>query len=91
MRSSSPLLRITSHLANGGKHFEAKASKHRSVVSTKKDGYVDPDYIEEEYFEEPLVIHLSEREAHDFGIPQIDAISLARRVLEYWSQHVDAA
>jgi hypothetical protein len=35
VRSSSPLLRITSHLANGVKHFEAKAAHHQSVVDVE--------------------------------------------------------
>src|SRR5438105_3089567 len=41
LRSSSPLLRITSHLANGGKHFQAKAAHHQSVTGTEKDRYVE--------------------------------------------------
>jgi hypothetical protein len=36
LRSSNPLLRITSHLANGSKHFQAKAARHQSVKGTEK-------------------------------------------------------
>jgi hypothetical protein len=91
LRSSSPLLRITSHLANGGKHFEARAAHHRSVMGTEKDRYVEEGYVEDGYFEEPLVIHLSESEVKEMGTSRIDAIALARKVLEYWSKNAPAA
>jgi hypothetical protein len=91
LRSSSPLLRITSHLANGGKHFQAKAAHHQSVTGTEKDRYVEEGYVEEGYFEEPLLIHLSEKEATEMGTPQIDALALGRQVLEFWSKNVPAA
>ena len=90
IRSSNALLRVTSHLANGGKHFHAKAKRHRSILGTEKQKYVEPGYIEDGYFEEPLVIHLSEPEAQELGSPHVDAISLARRVLDYWSQRISA-
>jgi len=87
---SGPLLRIASHLANGSKHFEATAKHHRSVAGTEKfrsveEGYVDPDYIQE-----PLLIHFTPDEAKEFGIPSIDAVLLARRILEFWVGHVPA-
>ena len=91
LRSSSPLLRITSHLANGGKHFQAKAVHHRSVTGTAKDRYVEDGYVEDGYFEEPLLIYLSEGEAKEMGTPHIDALALGRRVLEFWSKNAPAA
>ena len=47
VRSSSSLLRITSHLANGVKHFEAKAKHHKSVSDVEKSRYVEIGYVEE--------------------------------------------
>jgi hypothetical protein len=91
LRASNPLLRITSHLANGGKHFEATMRHHRSVTGTEKNRYVEAGYVENDYVAEPLVIHLSKEEAAEVGDSPIEAVALARRVLHYWSQHVPAA
>jgi hypothetical protein len=79
LRSSSPLLRITSHLANGGKHFEAKAAHHRSVTGTEKDRHVEEGYVEEGYFEEPLLIHLIGL-FHSYQHPELVIYGLRREV-----------
>ena len=87
LRSSSPLLRITSHIANGAKHFEAKAKHHTSVVGIEKDRYVEAGYIEEGYFLEPLLLQISEEEADNLNTETyIKASWLANKVLEYWKQ-----
>jgi hypothetical protein len=92
LRSSSPLLRITSHLlANGSKHFEATAKHHRSVAGTEKFRYVEEGYVESGYFHEPLVVHLTPDEASELGAPSVEAVALARQVLEFWSKHVPTA
>ena len=91
LRSSKALLRITSHLANGGKHFQATRKHHQSVTGTEKDRYVESGYMQEGYFKEPLLISLSEKEAKEMGTPQIDALTLARQVFEYWSKNAPAA
>lgn len=91
LRSSSPLLRITSHLANGGKHFEAKAKHHKSVSNLEKSRYVEMEqarteerYVEEGYIEEPLVVHLTQDEEKYFGQSTIEVKELAQKVYEYW-------
>jgi hypothetical protein len=71
LRSSSLLLRVTSHLANGGKHFEARSAHHQSVMGTEKERYVEEGYVEDGYFEEPLVIQLSDTEARELGTSRI--------------------
>ena len=83
LRGSDPLLKITSHLANGAKHFAATAQHHKSVTSVERDGYAD-DYFADDYVEEPIVITLSQQEAIALGCSQIDAITLAYRVLAHW-------
>jgi hypothetical protein len=85
LRSKTPLLRITSQIANGAKHFEARNKRHKSVVGIEKDRYVEAGYTEDGYVAEPLLIRLTEQEASDFGQPAIEAIWLARRVLECWT------
>jgi hypothetical protein len=91
LRSSSPLLRITSHLANGSKHFEATRKHHRSVAGTEKSRYVEEGYVEPGYFHEPLLVHLTTDEARELGVPTIEVASLARHILEFWSNHAPAA
>ena len=85
LRSSSALLRITSHIANGAKHFEAKASHHQSVTGIEKERYFESGYIEEGYSEDPLFVHLTEEESVKMNTStKVKAIWLARQVLEYW-------
>jgi hypothetical protein len=87
LRSSSVLLRITSHIANGAKHFEAKAKHHQSVTEIKKNRYVEAGYVEEGYSEEPLVINLTVNEAKEIGQASIEAIQLAQSIYDYWNLH----
>ena len=90
LRSSRPLLRITSHLANGSKHFEASAKHHRSIAGTEKFRYMEEGYVEPGYFHEPLLVHFTSEEALELNTPKIEAVALARQVLEFWSEHVTA-
>ncbi len=90
LRDSDPLLKITSHLANGAKHFAATSLHHKSVASVERDGYAD-DYFADDYVEEPIVITLSQQEAIALGCSQIDAITLAYRVLAYWQSKIPGA
>jgi hypothetical protein len=84
VRSSSPLLKITSHIANGAKHFKATANHHRSVTDVEKYRIIEPGYVEEGYFEEPLIVHLTAEEEKSIGQATIEAVQLAKLVLEYW-------
>ena len=84
------LLEITSHIANGAKHFIAGAAHHKSVAGIEKQGYAD-NYVEPGYVEESIVIHLSEAEAAALGARQVGAAELAHRVLEYWRSQLDGA
>lgn len=89
LRSSTPLLKIVSHLANGVKHFEATASHHQSVDNVEKDRYVEAGYVEDGYFEEPIIVSLTPQEAAAFGTAQIRIDDLAKQVLQYWkSQNI---
>lgn len=87
VRSSSSLLRITSHLANGVKHFEAKAEHHHSVADVEKSRYVEAGYVEEGYFEDPLIVHLATDEGGSFGKSSIEVSVLAKQVYEYWKSN----
>lgn len=91
VRRSSSLLRITSHLANGVKHFEAKAKHHRSVADIEKSRYVEAGYVEEGYFEDPLIVHLTSDEQKSFGQSNIEVATLAQQVFEYWKDKAPQA
>jgi hypothetical protein len=90
IRNSEAILKITSHIANGAKHFVASNSKHKSVASIEQDLYVEPGHFEDDYMEEPIVIKLTPDEAVAFGCSQIDAIALAYQVLAYWQSKISA-
>ena len=87
VRSSSAILRITSHIANGIKHFEAKAKHHQSVAGIKKDRYVTPGYVAEGCFVDSLLVTLTENEAKTLNQKTVvDTSWLAQQVLDYWSK-----
>ncbi len=83
-RGSSPLLRITSHIANGAKHFEAKAKHLQYVSGVEKERYVEPGNVEEGFFEEPLMVRLTLGEEQAMGQNPVEVVWLAEQVLAYW-------
>ena len=87
VRASSEILRITSHIANGAKHFEAKARHHQSVAGVEKSRYVAKGYVQEGYFKEPIIIHLSSQESEALGRASLEATELAELVYNYWSSN----
>ena len=88
IRSSSPLLRITSHLANGVKHFEAKAKHHKSVADVEKQRYVQAGFAQEGMFAEPLIVHLTVDEGQNIGTDNIEVDLLAQQVYDFWMSHL---
>lgn len=88
MRKSNPLLQITSHIANGAKHFVVGAAHHKSVSAIEAPRYVEDGRHDSGSIEVPIVIRLSPHEAALFGAPEIDAIVLAYHVLEYWQEQL---
>ncbi|BDU16282.1 hypothetical protein LA521A_14830 [Lysobacter auxotrophicus] len=89
LRQENAILRVTSHLANGAKHFRTKDRRHSSVLNVEKSRYVAKGYVEEGYFAEPLLVHLDEEEAGLLGVDgSIDARTLASRVLQFWERKI---
>ena len=84
MRSNHLLVAITSHLASGSKHFVATHKHHKSVASVRKDKYFAEDYAAKDYVAEPIVVKLSPTEAKALGASEIEAITLAKKVLDFW-------
>jgi len=91
IRSSTPILRITSHIANGVKHFEAKWKQHDSVQTVEFTGYVMPDYVEKDYVEDHLIVHLTETEQGSFGKSSVKVTDLAKQVYDYWNANTPQA
>ena len=86
LRKNNDLPRIASHIANGAKHFVV--TRHNSVAGIEKSRYVEEGYVEDGYFEDPLLVHLMPDEAARLGVQgSIEAIQLARLVLQFWSEH----
>jgi hypothetical protein len=90
VRRSSALLQVCSHLANGAKHFEAKAQHHDSVSSTqtveRSISIVNIVSITAPFVSRPrLLLTLKGTAAAELG-DVIGAIELAERVMEYWAK-----
>jgi hypothetical protein len=86
-KRDNQLIRICSHLANGGKHF-APWPSYKSVSAIEHDGVVDPDVYEPDIFEEWMSVHLTPHEAAAFGQTTIDVRQLAAQVLAFWQQQL---
>ena len=84
LKFTDPLLKLCSHLANGGKHFEKLHDIHKSVKSAKHDGVFEPGVYEEGVYEESLQITLEPDAVQALGVEVIDAVSLASKVIEFW-------
>jgi hypothetical protein len=85
-----PLLRICSHLANGGKHFHLRDRNLTSVERTVRENtrWIDPRWVAPEWVgEQPaLRVYLApdEQAALGRGSADVNALWLAVRVLEFW-------
>ncbi|MEH1799377.1 MAG: hypothetical protein V7L13_09440 [Nostoc sp.] len=82
------ILRITSHLANGAKHFHLRDPRHKSITKTEKDRVFEQGVFEPGVFNEPLVIYLSNEEAQELGTETIDALTLAKKVIKFWEPYI---
>ena len=85
------ILRVVSHIACGAKHFDLKDKRHKSVTSAEKSRVYDEGVFEPGVFREPLVIELSSDEAQELGATVIDAVSLGKKVVEFWRTYVPVA
>jgi hypothetical protein len=90
-RRSTPLLRICSHLANGGKHFRP-AKHHTSVASTRRrEGWVQEGWISKGWIQhEALMVDLAPAEQRDLSSASasIEAFQLAADMLAFWQQRL---
>ncbi len=84
-RKTEALLSVTSHLANGMKHFKTTAVQHQSVSDVHvKKGIFDDKLFDRRIFDtDRLLVELTGADAVALGA-QLTALELARRVLKYW-------
>ena len=81
------LWKVCSHLGNGSKHFEVSPERHHSIKGTEHaGGAFDPHVFQPDAFQVGrLIVHLEEEAATKLG-ESVDAVTLARKVLDYWER-----
>ena len=84
IEQSEPVLRLAGHLATGVKHFESRDPKWTSVSETPNRiartslmGLPTADRL-------PLIIRLTEDEAAHFPAREIQALVVAKLLLDFW-------
>jgi hypothetical protein len=89
-----PMLQVCSHIANGSKHFEATAKHHASVVNTRvRSGGFQAGAFQADAFDVGgLVVELDKSVADQLcpGSSTIECLPLARKVLQFWKEHLDS-
>jgi hypothetical protein len=86
--NSKPIMKVCNHIVSGIKHFEPDSKRHNSVLDIEKERYVEEDYIENGYFEDPIIIHLDEKLESEFG-KSIKVMKLAKRVMCFWDAELN--
>lgn len=88
-RDAEILLQVTSHLANGLKHFRAEDRRHTSVrhIDVPPGAFDSRAFNADAFHAARVMVTLEGDAARRFG-PEIDALALARLVLEYWRQRL---
>ena len=90
LEQSELLLQICSHIANGAKHFEATARKHKSVADVEKGKGLVFDSPRNAngalIFDDPrsgLIVKLTDEAEKKYG-PQISVQTLADEIMKLW-------
>jgi hypothetical protein len=97
LENSSILLQVCSHVANGAKHFEVEAKRHRSVTDTVKTGgyfpdrYVPAGYMPRGYFGKGALVIQLQGDAKLQLRATITAVDLAERILDFWASRPEFA
>ena len=84
---ADPILRIVSHIANGGKHLTLTDKRHKSVAKTERDRVFEEGVFEEGVFYEPLVVWLTAEEENALGVKKLDVVELGAMALGYWMKN----
>lgn len=81
--NNKPIVKICNHISNGIKHFETDSHRHNSVKEIEKERYVKKGYVQDGYFESPIIIYLDENLKSEFG-DSIEISELADKVMDFW-------
>lgn len=88
-RESSPLLKITSHIANGAKHFQALAKQHCSVSELRQEsGSFDSCSFSSRSFS-PASFQMHGLNIHLENGLVVHVLALAEDVLSYWQKEME--
>jgi hypothetical protein len=92
LRTQEPLLDIAGHLCNGAKHFGAARWNQVERVSQRgaywKPGYWSAAWWPLHWWPVPrLTIHLTATEAARLGRSELDVLSTAKKICEFWERH----
>jgi hypothetical protein len=88
MRSSSALLRLCSHIANGSKHFQATAKHHKSFSKSEVHHGAFSSDFSSDFDISGLILTLDGQAKMEFGA-QVYAHDLAKQVLTFWEKKLD--
>jgi hypothetical protein len=89
-RTERPLLRICSHLENGGKHLTPNSKQHSSVdhAVCEMTGVFEDGVFEDDVFADKpaLRVYLTPNEQAALGrdTADVEALWLAGRIMEFW-------
>lgn len=89
-RRKHSILRVCSHIANGGKHFVLEDKRHKSIASTNYTTVVAPPGWKspaEERREKAFNLKLSAEEARELG-DEILVVDLAERILSFYRKEL---
>jgi hypothetical protein len=100
LRKTVAVLRICSHIANGGKHFEVDSKRHNAVKSLERhDGFFDHPFFDSRFFDRTffgggeLVVRLESDVANQLqqsltvvhgAGDSVAVLNLADAIMRYW-------
>ena len=95
-RRNHSILRMCSHIANGGKHFELEDKRHKSIAATNityvvvvpSSGGGTWSEIDHPQKEKAFCLQLSPEETKEFGTNEILVTDLAERILAFYRKEL---
>jgi hypothetical protein len=94
LRKGHAILRVCSHIASGGKHFQVKDKRHTSVAGTNESVVlrVQPDLVARGSpipvrYGRQFVIGIDSTEAQELGA-EISAEELAQQLVDFWRKEL---
>lgn len=87
-RDSAKLLKITSHIANGAKHFQAQKKRHDTVAGLEQElGGFDPRAFSPRSFD-PVSFKMKGLNVRLEDGCVVHVLTLAEEVLRYWQREI---